>query len=111
GSRGGRGGGMLAPAWRIVPAVTPFGPHPCVRASSLVSQSVSEPEVETPIFLPLSSASERIGESSGKPTPRKGAGPAVSQTASIGAPLATKAISEPGPSPWSIEPDDDARVV
>ena len=54
------------------------------------------------MVLPFKSSSVLIGESQGTPTPRNGAGPVLSQTAIIGAPLATKAISVPAPSPISI---------
>ena len=45
-----------------------------------------------------------IGESHGTPMPMNGIGPAVSQIAIIGAPLATSAISVPAPSPMSSAP-------
>ena len=44
---------LLAPL-PIETPVTSSAAQPCVRASSLVSQSVSEPALEKPIFLPLS---------------------------------------------------------
>lgn len=75
-----------------------------MRINSFVSQSVSDPAVETPIFLPLRSPIARIGESQGTPMLRNGTVLALSQTASIGAPLATNAISVPAPSPMSMLP-------
>ena len=95
---------MPAAPLPIATGVTPSGPHPFLLASSFVSQSVSEPALEMPIFLPLSSSTDLIGESHGTPMPRKGNGPANSQTASMGTPLATSAISVPAPSPISRAP-------
>src|SRR5579862_456138 len=43
--------------------------------------------------------------------PRKGAGPVLSQTAIIGAPLATNAISVPAPSPISMLPAASACAI
>ena len=43
--------------------------------------------------------------------PRNGTGPAVSQTAIIGAPLATNAISVPAPSPISMLPAARACAI
>src|ERR1700761_6256146 len=57
-----------------------------------------------PIFLPLSSAIEWIGESHGTAMPMNGIGGASSHTAMIGAPLATNAISVPAPTPISMLP-------
>jgi hypothetical protein len=47
---------------------TPSAPQPFLRFNSCATQSVSEPAVDTPILLPLSSSTEWIGESYGKPT-------------------------------------------
>src|SRR6185312_14517909 len=91
--------------------VTPFSPQPFLRASWRADQSLNEPEFETPIFLPLRSSIVLIGESQGTPTARKGAGPVVSQTAIIGAPLATNAISLPAPSPISTLPAATACAI
>src|SRR5262249_18944433 len=66
---------------------------------------------DTPILLPLSSSSERIGESHRTPILRNEGGPAVSQIAVMGAPLATNAISVSAPTPISMLPATIACVI
>src|SRR2546430_15876056 len=102
---------IAAGALPIVSTVIACGPHRFLRARSFASQSVNEPAVDTPILLPLSWSSERIGESHGTPILRKDGGPAVSQIAVMGAPLATNAISVPAPTPISILPATNACVL
>src|ERR1700730_14528229 len=95
----------------MVTTVRSCGAHPFLRARSFASQSVNEPAVDTPILLPLSCSSERIGESHGTPILRNEGGPAASQIAVMGAPLATNAISVPAPTPISILPGAIAFVA
>src|SRR5262249_54026335 len=95
---------IVVGALPIVTTVMACGLHPFLRARSFASQSVNEPAVDTPILLPLSWSSERIGESHGTPILRNEGGPAVSQIAVMGAPLATSAISVPAPTPISMLP-------
>src|SRR5499433_440389 len=102
---------IVVGALTIVTTVMACGPHPFLRASSFARQSVNEPALDTPILLPLSRSSERIGESHGTPILRNEGGPAVSQIAVMGAPLATKAISVPAPTPISILPATIACVI
>src|SRR6516165_10786291 len=102
---------IVVGALPIVTTVMACGPHPFLCARSFASQSVNEPAVDTPILLPLSWSSERIGESHGTPILRNEGGPAVSQIAVMGAPLATNAISVPAPTPISILPATIACVI
>src|SRR5215471_14083043 len=105
---------IVVGALPIVTTVMACGPHPFLRARSFASQSVNEPAVDTPILLPLSWSSERIEESHGTPILRNEGGPggpAVSQIAVMGAPLATNAISVPAPTPISILPATIACVI
>src|SRR5262245_39673315 len=102
---------MVVGALPMVTTVRSCGAHPFFCAKRLASQSVNEPAVETPIFLPLSWSSERIGESQGTPMLRNEGGPAVSQIAIIGAPLATSAISVPAPTPISMLPAVNACAI
>src|SRR5215813_13723374 len=102
---------IVVGALPIVTTVMACGLHPFLRARSFASQSVNEPAVDTPILLPLSWSSERIGESHGTPILRNEGGPAVSQIAVMGAPLATNAISVPAPTPISMLPATIACVI
>ena len=88
----------------IATCVTPCGPQPRSRPSSCASQSVSEPALDMPIFLPLSSSTDLTGESQGTAMPMKGMGGASLQIARTGAPLADSAISGPAPTPMSMLP-------
>src|SRR5262245_44460980 len=66
---------IVVGALPIVTTVMACGPHPFLCARSFASQSVNEPAVDTPIRLPLSWSSERIGESDGTPILRNEGGP------------------------------------
>src|SRR4051812_32461638 len=75
----------------------PSGPQPCWRESSRVSQSVSEPNVVTPMRLPLRSATVLIEERDSTDKQRLEGGPYMAATPIAGTPLARK--PNPGPEP------------
>src|SRR5262245_62930268 len=102
---------IVVGALPIVTTVMACGPHPFLCVRSCASQSVNEAAVDTPILVALSWSSERLGESHGTPILRNEGGPAVSQIAVMGAPLATSAISVPAPTPTSILPATIACVI
>ena len=95
----------------IVTRAIASAPQPSLRSSSFASQSVSEPAVETPIFLPFSSSFDLMGESHGTPMLKYGMVVALSQTASMGTPFAVNAISVPAPSAISMLPAAMAWII
>src|SRR5215467_8870744 len=84
---------------------------PSLFARKVLRQPIGQRAGGRPILLPLSWSSERIGESHGTPILRNEGGPAVSQIAVMGAPLATNAISVPAPTPISMLPATIACVI
>ena len=82
----------------------PSRPQPCWRASSRLSQSVSEPPVVTPMRLPLRSATVLIGDFASTTTARFDGAPYIAATPIAGTPLARKPRPGPEPSATSTAP-------
>ena len=82
----------------------PSRPQPCWRASSRLSQSVSEPPVVTPMRLPLRSATVLTGDFASTTTARFDGAPYIAATPIAGTPLARKPSPGPEPSATSTAP-------
>ena len=86
----------------------PSLPQPWRREISVGSQSLSEPTVETPISLPLRSATEWMPPSLATMMAKPSGGPASVATPFVGEPLAMNIISMPEPSSISALPASSA---
>src|SRR4051812_254039 len=89
----------------------PSGPQPCWRESSRVSQSVSEPNVVTPMRLPLRSATVLIEERDSTDKQRLEGGPYMAATPIAGTPLARKPSPGPEPTATSMAPAVSACCI
>src|SRR5580704_5274693 len=78
-------------------------PQPSCRDSSCTSQSLSEPAVVTPIFLPLRSSGLRMSGATPTIKPMLSGSLASAPTALAGTPLARNPMAGPEPRPKSTE--------